>query len=138
MTNLLVAIDDSEYTENVVRVAGRIAAGLNSDVTVFHLLTQTHGVRGPAGDHENSDQARQMVEGATALIKAGGVSNVDGRVDKGLSGDEASAILDVARELDVEIIVMGHRGAGHLSGLLIGSVAHKVIGVADRPVLVVR
>jgi nucleotide-binding universal stress UspA family protein len=43
-----------------------------------------------------------------------------------------------AREHDVDVIVMGTRGLTDLTGLVLGSTAHKVIHLADRPVLVVR
>ena len=47
-------------------------------------------------------------------------------------------ILEDAKNLDVGIIIMGSRGLTDLAGLLLGSTAHKVIHLADRPVLVVR
>ena len=34
--------------------------------------------------------------------------------------------------------VMGSRGRGDLAGLILGSTAHKVIHLADRPVMIVR
>jgi nucleotide-binding universal stress UspA family protein len=40
--------------------------------------------------------------------------------------------------LGADVIVMGSRGRGDLAGLVLGSTAHKVIHLADRPVLVVR
>ena len=33
---------------------------------------------------------------------------------------------------------MGSRGRGDLTGLVLGSTAHKVIHMSDRPVLVIR
>jgi nucleotide-binding universal stress UspA family protein len=38
----------------------------------------------------------------------------------------------------VGVIVMGSRGRSDLTGLVLGSTAHKVIHLTDRPVLVVR
>ena len=61
----------------------------------------------------------------------------------GWSGTRSTAtppreILEDAKNLDVGIIIMGSRGLTDLAGLLLGSTAHKVIHLADRPVLVVR
>jgi nucleotide-binding universal stress UspA family protein len=53
-------------------------------------------------------------------------------------GYAARDIVDDAQEHDVSVIVMGSRGRGDLAGLVLGSTAHKVIHLADRPVLVVR
>ncbi len=35
-------------------------------------------------------------------------------------------------------IVMGSRGRSDLAGFILGSTAHKVIHLTDRPVLIVR
>ena len=136
MTNLVVAIDGSEHTGGVVRAAARMAKALDADVTVLHLLAQVGG-RGRAEDTDSMDRAQEIVSEVTEQLTTAGIARVEGRIDRGLSGDEASAILDVARDLNAELIIMGHRGTGQLAGRLIGSVAHKVIGHADRPVLVV-
>ena len=53
-------------------------------------------------------------------------------------GHAAREILADAKEHDVGVIVMGTRGRSELAGLVVGSTAHKVIHLADRPVLVVR
>jgi nucleotide-binding universal stress UspA family protein len=53
-------------------------------------------------------------------------------------GYAARSIVDDAIEHDVDVIVMGSRGRGDLAGLVLGSTAHKVIHLTDRPVLIVR
>jgi nucleotide-binding universal stress UspA family protein len=53
-------------------------------------------------------------------------------------GYAAREIVEDAKEHGVDVIVMGTRGRGDLAGLVLGSTAHKVIHLADRPVLVVR
>jgi nucleotide-binding universal stress UspA family protein len=50
----------------------------------------------------------------------------------------ARAILEHARDLDATLIVLGSRGLGALGGLLLGSVAHKIVQLSSCPVLVVR
>ena len=39
---------------------------------------------------------------------------------------------------DSSLLVVGSRGRGGFAGMLLGSVAHKVIETATRPVMVVR
>lgn len=53
-------------------------------------------------------------------------------------GHAASDIVEDAKLHDVGVIVMGCRGRGDLTGLVLGSTTHKVIHLTDRPVLVVR
>ena len=55
-----------------------------------------------------------------------------------LFGHAAREIIEDAQEHDAGVIVMGSRGRGDLTGLVLGSTTHKVIHLADRPVLVVR
>jgi nucleotide-binding universal stress UspA family protein len=50
----------------------------------------------------------------------------------------ARLIVEAARDHGAGVIVVGSRGRGDLSALLLGSVAHQVIHLADRPVLVAR
>jgi nucleotide-binding universal stress UspA family protein len=53
-------------------------------------------------------------------------------------GDPAAIICTVARELGVDVIVVGSHGKGFLSRVLLGSVSEHVARHAPCPVLVVR
>ncbi len=53
-------------------------------------------------------------------------------------GDIAPAIARVVRQLKCDSIVMGTRGLGPIGGLLLGSVAMKVIHLAKIPVTLVK
>ena len=55
-----------------------------------------------------------------------------------LYGHAAREIVEDADEHDVDAIVMGSRGRSDLEGLVLGSVAHKVLHLSKRPVLIVR
>ena len=52
-------------------------------------------------------------------------------------GDPANEILELAREGDYGLIVMGRRGLGGAAKLLLGSVSDKVVKQASCPVTVV-
>jgi len=54
------------------------------------------------------------------------------------AGSPARVIADYAREHSIDYIIMGTRGLGKLAGLLIGSVANKVLGEVDCPVTLVK
>lgn len=53
------------------------------------------------------------------------------------NGPVARGIIAFAEEHDVDLIVIGGRGLGSIEGYLLGSISHKVTGIAECPVLVV-
>lgn len=55
-----------------------------------------------------------------------------------LEGPAAEAILRVAETRESDLIVMGSRGLGQITGLLLGSQSQKVANNAHCPVLIVR
>ena len=54
------------------------------------------------------------------------------------SGHPAETIAQVAREEGIQHIVMGTRGLDSIQGLLMGSVATKVIHLADLPITLIK
>jgi nucleotide-binding universal stress UspA family protein len=55
-----------------------------------------------------------------------------------VKGRPATAILDVARRFEADLIVLGSRGRGPLTTMLLGSVSAEVVDQADCSVLVAR
>ena len=49
----------------------------------------------------------------------------------------AAALVELAEERDARVIVVGTRGESPIRGALLGSTPHKLLQLADRPVLVV-
>jgi len=55
-----------------------------------------------------------------------------------LEGPAAEKIVSAAKIEECEMIIMGSRGRGDLQGLILGSVAHRVLHSAPCPVLIIR
>ena len=79
-------------------------------------------------------EARTEVEAARERLLAPGRS-VTATVE---SGRVASVILDEARALSADLVVLGHRGHGRVASMLLGSVSAEVIDHAPCPVLIAR
>lgn len=80
------------------------------------------------------------LEAAGAIIKTSlqDVGEIPGELKtEVLEGPAAEAILKVADTRQNDLIVMGSRGLGTLSGILLGSQSMKVLHHAPCPVLVV-
>ncbi|MGG7643591.1 universal stress protein [Rhodovulum sp. YNF3179] len=77
----------------------------------------------------------RLAQDAADRAESRGAKNVSVRV---LPGDYAETILDSAKDIGADMIVMGSRGLGGLKGLLLGSVSHKVNQHADCTVVTVR
>jgi nucleotide-binding universal stress UspA family protein len=134
---LLAAVDHSEVSPRVIAAAKELALLSKGKVWVLHLLEKE--VYAQLGDvpSESDQEADQAVrEGVDALKQAG--VDAQGEVRPTTFGHAAREILADAKEHDADVIIMGSRGRSDFAGTILGSTAHKVIHLTDRPVLVVR
>ena len=134
---ILVALDHSAGSDHVLAAAKELASMSKAKVWVLHLRERE--VIAQMGDvpSETEDEATQTVNGAVKELTGLGVE-AHGEVRDTTFGHAAREIMADAKEHDVNVIVMGSRGRGDWAGAILGSTAHKVIHLADRPVLVVR
>lgn len=80
------------------------------------------------------DEAKSALSGAATLAAEAGVE----AVTVARQGDPADALLDVAEERDVDLIVVGSKGMRGSRRFLLGSVPNKVSHNAQCSVLIVR
>jgi nucleotide-binding universal stress UspA family protein len=134
---LLVAVDHSNVTERVLAAATGLARLSNGKVWVLHLREREIIPRMGQVPTESDTEAEAQVRSAVEALTQAGVE-AQGEVRDAVFGHAAREIVEDAREHDAGIIVMGSRGRSDIAGLVLGSTAHKVIHLADMPVLVVR
>ncbi len=134
---IVVAVDHSEVTERVLAAARELASMSKGEVWVLHLREREVIPRMGLVPTESDAEVSAQVESAVAVLTQAGIA-AHGDVRDTIFGHAAREIVEDAREHDAGIIVMGSKGRSDLAGLVLGSTAHKVIHLADRPVLVVR
>ena len=133
---LLVAVDDSEVSGRVIAAAKDMASLSKGKVWVLHVREREFGRLGLTPTEPDEEVQQAVREGVDALIRAG--IDAQGEVREAVFGQAAREIVNDAKKHDAGIIIMGSRGRSELTSLVLGSTAHKVIHLTDRPVLVVR
>ncbi|HTG46054.1 MAG TPA: universal stress protein [Actinomycetota bacterium] len=135
---IVLAVDGSERSARAVERAAEIAERFGAVVTVVHVneTTTSWGV-GFDPTIVSDETGAALVDGVVRDLKDRGISAL-GEVRTAPTGIVPDEIVDVAREADASMIVMGTRGLSDLKGLMLGSVAHGVLRLAHCPVLVVR
>ncbi|HET7516498.1 MAG TPA: universal stress protein [Actinomycetes bacterium] len=134
---MLLAVDGSPHAERAAELVRRLAADSGDEVVVLNV-TEIMPVRG--GVDVELDQDREAMEAADRYARELELGGVPVKVElvRALAGRVARIIVESARAHEAGAIVMGSHGRGDLVALLLGSVAHKVVHLADRPVLIVR
>lgn len=133
---LLVAVDHSEVSPRVIAAARDLASLSKGKVWVLHVREREFGRLGLTPSEPDEEAQQAVRDGVEALVQAG--VDAQGEVREAVYGHAAGEIVNNAREHDAGVIIMGSRGRSDLAGLVLGSTAHKVIHLSDRPVMVVR
>jgi len=134
---LLVAVDHSDAAERVINAAREMASLSDGEVWLVHVREKEVMPRGGIYAIESEEEALSAVERAAQELNNAGIKT-HYEVRETLYGYAAREIVVAAHAHDASLIVMGSRGRSDLVGLVLGSTAHKVIHLSDRPVLVVR
>jgi len=133
---IVLAVDGSEPAQRAVPVAADIASKYGSEVIAIHVLEQQFGRGGPIA-YDMTEEATRVADDAAKSLKDVGVS-ARPEARAAITGRAAQEIMDLATTEDAGLIVMGSRGMSDWEGLLVGSVAHKVLHLSSVPVLIVR
>jgi nucleotide-binding universal stress UspA family protein len=145
---LLVPVNDSAVAPWVIDWARFLTERFQARATALHVIGSAvlssvlaaapvggGGVE-PEGGAVRADLSRETNQWLERLVRSrgdGGAINTDVAF-----GDPGQEIVDAARRLDADLVVMGSRGAKGLARLLLGSVASYVLRRVLCPTLVVK
>ena len=142
MRKILMPIDGSRYSRKAIDYAGNLGLLEGNDVHLIMVIQTGYASKYMDGDINfypgqvihPKEHAQEVMDKTVAAFK-----------EKGLDvtahtpiGDPAQMILETAKEIDADLIVIGNRGLGAFSRAFLGSVSTKVMNHARCSVLIVK
>jgi nucleotide-binding universal stress UspA family protein len=147
LKHAVLAVDGSSEARHATHCAATLPLPGGTDFTVAHVLRPymswgaalaTHAPE-PGGlvseiRRRQDEVARTLTENACSVLREGGKpASAEVRY-----GDPAAEILALTGEKDADLLVFGARGVSMLEGLVVGSVADRLLSEARCSLLVVR
>ena len=136
MKRVLVGFDGSEGAENALSKAMMIIDD-DGELIIVAIISL------PSNKNLLDQKAYERIKSRAYTLINNVVHNI-GSHNYTITGmvkdgeDIAAVIIDIANELNCDLIVLGSRGSSSLGKYSIGSVANKVVQYAAKPVMVVR
>jgi len=143
MRRLLVAYDGSDNSKRALQYVVDLARDTGMALQV-HVVNVQHEpiiygeyVTSAMIDELNNSlmaKSRSVLDEAAAMLQAGGLTCETHTQ----LGNVAEQINDAVKRLGCDTVVMGTHGLGSFTGLVLGSVASRVIHEVSVPVLLVK
>lgn len=136
MKTILLATDGSGSSERALAFAILLAQETGASLEIVSVRPQWSraGVGTPTLELGKEDAPAHAAESATTRARCAGVASTAHVLD----GDTVTCIVDAARRLRAELLVVGSRGRGSLSGAMLGSVSQALVRRSPIPVTIVR
>lgn len=134
--NILIATDGSEHSDNALDEAISYAKYHKSSLSIVNAVTVADEIITlfPDAYKKTSEKAMEYLTGLKDEAERAGV-NASIFMRK---GNPCEIIVELAKELQSGLIIMGTHGKTGLRKIFMGSTAKRVIGYAPCPVMVVN
>jgi universal stress protein A len=143
IARIVVPVDFSTHADRAIEYAMAMGKHFGACVELFHVVEDPFGSGGWGSEVYVSDldglreravkEAKNRLDARRTAIQAGNVP----LVATVRMGHVAQTIVDYAKDVGADLIVMGTHGRTGVAHFIIGSVAERVVRVAPCPVLTV-
>jgi len=142
MKTIVAAIDFSDVSKSVLEAATTLARALDEGLHLVHVVEAepTYAAYGFSPDEFPAMQEVQKESVDRAEIKLAtmaGEIGIKGIETAVLQGQPLHTLMEYAKEVDIDLLILGSHGHGFLSSLLLGSVAEGCVRKAKFPALIV-
>ncbi len=144
---ILVPVDFSPHSEAALLCAIDLAKCLGQPLLVLHVVHDPGSMPGYYAKALNKKRLHRIEDAAAEMLKGflhavgkrhHAFKKLDGIESLLVKGLPSHRILEVAEQRNASMIVLGSRGLTGMQHLLIGSVAERIVHLAQVPVTVVK
>lgn len=148
---ILVAVDFSPVGREVAHAGYRLAKKIGNEITFFHCAPQTarflqgYDIKAFISSSSKDDQKKigdmarnklhKIMEDVFAENGVAESLQIEEKIVFGEPGDE---LLKFAKEMDIDLVIVGYKSYSAIEHLLVGSTASKVARYAPCSVLIYR
>lgn len=145
-TKVLVPLDGSDKSLEALEFASNIAKTYDAQIFLLSVFKKYSFIEASFSSLNSStkdkgnledilrEYSKEIVSEGKDVLKQNDITKVRAFVKVGSAAKE---ILKFSKEHEIDLIIIGSKGQGELSGYLLGGVSHKVAGLAKCPVMVV-
>lgn len=133
---ILLAVDAARHVQAAADMTRELSRDSGDQVVVLHVHEFAVGRFGRIRVDCADGEGEQLVTAVVNDLRSAGIS-AEGDIREAEFGHISRRILEIADDYDARIIVLGARGRHDLPHLPLGSVSHRVLHGAHRPVLIV-
>lgn len=134
--SVLIPLDFSELSYEAIAPA-REYVEAETSLTLIHVLTPLHPADPAAMWNTLDNEQRKQKVTEFLAQKLGEMGYKEVQIEVAI-GDPSTEIIDCAKEIDSDLIVMPSHGRKGVSRFLLGSVAERVVRLSPCPVLILK
>ncbi|WCO02659.1 universal stress protein [Psychroserpens ponticola] len=140
MKKIIIPVDFSQQSEYALETAAALAKKHNSELIVMHMLELSESIFSSSSSDKNEETAFMLLVTNKKFESFLDKPYLEGiTVTPMIKNHKVLKEVDeIAKEIDVDLIVMGSRGHNDYDGVLLGSNTEKVVRHSEIPLLVVK
>jgi len=133
-SSILVAIDESEYSEKAFEYACKLSIGKEMPLLIANIVEE-HATIGYSILKELKNSSKELLDKYETRAKSLGVQSVDSIQSV---GNPAEEILKIANRKKIDTLVIGSRGRYGTSRDLLGGTSYKLVHYSNCTVTIVK
>ncbi len=140
MDKLLMATDGSKHSQKTIEQSIKLAKKFGTEVTILYVI-EVNPQQGYDFFASYRKKEQELIRTGEDVLKKAAKAfedqgiKVNTRLEK---GNPADIICNIADKEDFDLVILGGRGLGKISGVLLGSVSNAVANCLNKNIMIIK